>query len=116
MSQKLDWIKIRYSSIGIVGYLDTLYLDGEDGSISLNGVMIDTLSEDSMGVLESILSEYGKFGSSSRIFAEDFSNDHSDSLLIQSLLILCDSIRESSIHPHVIDILDSIQAARLAGV
>lgn len=116
MAQKLDWIRIRYSSISIVGYLDTLYLDSEDGTINLNGMVVDTLSSDSMGILSSILCEYGKFAAHSRIFSEDFRNDHSDSPLIQSLLVLCDSIRESCIHPYVIEILDSIQAARLASV
>lgn len=115
-TQKLDWIKIHYSAIAIVGTHDTLYLDAEEKSINLNGMVVDTLSTDSIGVLESILDGYAKFSTHSRIFAEDFSNDHSDSDLIQSLLILCDSLRESCIHPQIIEILDCIQSARMQSV
>lgn len=116
MTQALGWIQIRYSAISIVGYLDTLYLDAEDDSISVDGIMVDTLSPDSRSILSRILSEYGKFAAHSRIFSEDFHNDHSDSPLIQSLLVLCDSIRESVADSRILSILDSIQSARLASV
>ena len=117
-------VVILTSSDSEPGYTDSVVIDREgigylptDGS----GYVCLPISQDSKGILRKVLPYYGSWVRSSYrsgtkvvITPEDLARADSDR--IQSLLILCDSIRESTTDSRILEILDSIQAARLVSV
>ena len=124
-TQTLIEISVRQSyvriSVGESGYTwnwSSVTLE-RDGYVreGVYGKGIDILSPDSLGILSGILSEFSFPNQTYYDYRiREWMLSDSDSPLIQSLLILCDSIRESVTHPQIVDILDSIQTARLQSV